>query len=117
MIDPRRPDPEALLYTAGPISPNEDGGMAEHIARAKAIVVAMRKRGWSIVCPHLNSVEIDGFSLEQYLAEDFTIIKKCAALVLLPKWFNSRGTKREIELASKIPIQVLDWTLFLPEGV
>ena len=108
-----------LLYTAGPITSNCDGAMAEHVERARGIAVRLRRLGWSIVCPHLNSIEIAGFTLDDYLREDFAILRRCDALVLLPGWKNSKGAIREVEFVSKrlpTPLPVWDYTLLLMEG-
>ncbi len=105
-----------LLYTAGPISPNCDGTMTMHVDRARTIAIGLRRQGWSVVCPHLNSVELPGFTLDDYLREDFRILLGCDALVLLPGWRNSKGAIREVEFASKkqpVPLPVWDWTLLL----
>ena len=115
MIDPLRPSHERLLYTAGPISANVNGTSAQHVDRAKRIAIELRRRGWSVVCPHLNSVEIYGFTLDTYLAEDFRIISVCDAVVLLPGWRESKGTIAEIDFAACRGIQLVDWTRLLPD--
>lgn len=105
-----------LLYTAGPITSNRDGTMAEHVARARDIAVRLRRAGWSVVCPHLNSIEIVGFTLDDYLAEDFRVLRDVDALVLLPFWRNSLGTRREIgHVAETKPVSfpIWDWTELL----
>ena len=112
-VDQRR---DWLLYTAGPITANCDGTMAEHVERAKGIAVRLRREGWSVVCPHLNSAEIAGFTLDDYLREDFTILRRCDALVLLPGWRNSQGAIREVEFASRlrpVSLPVWDWSLLV----
>jgi hypothetical protein len=105
-----------LLYTAGPITSNCDGAMSEHVERAKGIAVRLRRLGWSVICPHLNSIEIVGFTLDDYLWEDFAILGRVDALVLLPGWRNSAGSLREVEFASKkqpVPLPVWDWSILL----
>ena len=115
MIDPRSPSQERLLYTAGPISPNERGTTALFVARAKMIASELRRKGWAVVCPHLNSVEIDGFDLAAYLLEDFRILRDVDALVLLPDWQFSPGTLEEVEFCALRGIPVYDYRALLPD--
>ena len=112
MIDPRRPTRRHLLYLAGPISKNVNASQEVNVAGGQAWALRFRGNGWSVVSPHYNSVEIPGWTLDDYLAEDFEIIARCDALVLLPGWQDSRGARREVEFASSRGIQVLSVEAF-----
>lgn len=115
MIDPLSPTAERLLYTAGPITPNVMGDTPEFVSVAQLIATALRKLGWAVVCPHMNSLTIDGGTLDDYLKEDFRIIRGCDAVVLLPNWQHSNGSKAEIDFASKRGIPVFSYRAFLPD--
>ena len=113
MIDPLRPSNRHLLYTAGPIRGDQD----RNVERARDLAIELRTAGWSVFCPHLNSVDIPGIGgLDAYLAEDFEVLARCDALVLLPNWQKSEGSLREIEFASMRGIPILDWRALLPDG-
>lgn len=106
MIDPLRPTRRHLLYLAGPISTNEDADEAEHVRRGQDWARRFRLAGWSVVSPHYNSVELPGWTLDDYLAEDFEIIARVDGLVLLPGWKKSQGTRREVDFASARGVRV-----------
>jgi hypothetical protein len=114
-IDPTHPSNRQVGYTAGPITANVAGTTEEFVETARKIAVEMRKRGWSILCPHTNSIAIEGWTLADYLREDFELLARCDFLVLLPHWQESRGAKAEVEFASRHGIPVLDYRAFLPD--
>ena len=115
MIDPLCPSTERLLYLAGPYTTNEKGDTEEFIATAKTIGTELRRMGWALVIPHCNSLPIDGWCLARYLAEDFRIIRGCDALVILPHWQFSPGTRQEIEFATLRGIPVYDYRTLMPD--
>jgi hypothetical protein len=114
VIDPLRPSRRHLLYTAGPIRPNSAGSTKQHIAVAVMVTEALRRAGWGVVCPHKNSWDIEGLEVEDYLSEDFEIILRADAVVLLPNWRESDGARREVEFASLRGIDVIDWRRLVP---
>jgi nucleoside 2-deoxyribosyltransferase len=103
------------LYCAGPITKNVDGDTPHFIEVGRGIAEELRKRGWSVVLPHTNSFLIPGWTLDDYLAEDFEIILRCNAVVLLPNWHNSKGTRAEIDFASARGIPIYDFKTLLPD--
>jgi hypothetical protein len=91
------------------------GTTEDFVSVACHIGMLLRKAGWSVAIPHINSFPIDGWDLSRYLAEDFRIIRGCDALVLLPNWQYSAGTRQEIEFATLRGIPVYDYRALLPD--
>lgn len=114
-VDPLRPSTRDVLYCAGPITKNSLGDTPEFLATAREIAEELRQMGWSVVLPHSNSFAIEGWTLDQYLAEDFELISRCDAVVLLPNWHESKGTRREIDFASARGIPIFDHKTLLPD--
>ena len=114
-IDPLRPTRRQVAYIAGPITANAAGDTAGFVETGRRVAEEMRKRGWSCILPHMNSFAIDGWKLDDYLAEDFELLQRCDFVVLLPHWRLSEGTKREVEFASERGIPVFDFRTMLPD--
>lgn len=100
-----------LIYLAGPIRPKGNQTLEGNVAIAKSIALDLWKSGYTVISPHANSdlpVSLANKEVEawRWLDGDFEIIARCDAVVVLPNWEQSEGTKGEIEFAEerKIPI-------------
>lgn len=59
------------------------------------------------VCPHLNTLHFQGSLPDDvWLTGDLEILKRCDAVLLVPGWARSEGTKSEIAFARKHNIPV-----------
>lgn len=112
-MDITRPTTRDVLYTAGPIRGN-GGNVQLNIEIARRLSKALWLAGWTVFCPHTNNSEIEGWGLAEYLAGDFEIISRCDAVVLLPGWEFSEGTRAEINFAGERNIPVLSICALLP---
>lgn len=90
-----------LLYLAGPYTSPTQEGKAENIRAAREVAVELWKRGYSVICPHLNTahMEEDGIDYETFMAGDLEQVRRCDGLILLKGWERSPGAKREMECA------------------
>ena len=100
-----------LVYLAGPIRPKGDQTLESNINNAKSIALELWKKGYTVISPHANSdlpITLADKEVEalRWLNGDLDIIARCDAVVVLPGWEESAGTKGEIEFAKErnIPI-------------
>ena len=89
-------------YVAGPYSGETKLEIAMNVERAAEQAAHLKKLGWAVFCPHLQSHYIDELlnddkvlTYEDYLIEDLYWLKKCDAVFFLPGWENSYGAKLE----------------------
>jgi hypothetical protein len=111
----------ALVYIAGPFKPKASGalGLTERAHNINAAMEAgLECATYSVpfFCPHIHSDEIDKrldfvtADDQEFIAErrhrqrhywlnlDEEILQYCNALLVLPGWQNSQGTRWEMEL-------------------
>ncbi len=98
-----------VLYIAGPYrSPDGWHAVWENIMRARAAARRAWLKGWAVICPHTNSIMMDGTDVEDrtFLDGDLEILGRCDALLAIPGWEKSEGAKREILVAENMGIPV-----------
>lgn len=92
------------VYLSGPMS-----GYPDHNYPAFAEArEALRKAGLTVVCPAEAGV-VEGWTWEQYLKRDLVVMLGCEALVLLPKWEDSRGARLESSVAWQLSMPVAEY--------
>jgi hypothetical protein len=106
------------VYIAGPYNPY-GAGPHEAVQRAQrnvdtAIETANKviKKGHFVFIPHLSHYVHTHYSCKEdyydwWYDEDFTFLNHWAtAILMLPKWKESRGARLELELAEKNGLKV-----------
>jgi hypothetical protein len=103
-----------LVYVAGPYRGNSRFRLIRffqvlrNIWRARRVAVELWGMGFVAVCPHLNTLLMDGIGPpEMFIEGDLEILAKCDAMVVLPGYETSKGTQGEIEFASERRIPVV----------
>lgn len=97
---------EILIYIAGPYS-NGGGTREENVAMARKVALEYWRRGYSVICPHLNTHDFDeDLSYDEILEGDLEIVKRCDKIVMLPDWINSKGARREHDEARKWCLEI-----------
>jgi hypothetical protein len=98
-----------ICYLAGPYRADTDEGVVDNITNARKVGIELWEKGYTAIVPHLNTnrFELDcNCYPEVYLLGDLEILARCDAMVVLPGWEHSSGTKGEIEFAVRRGIPV-----------
>ncbi len=102
-----------LIYVAGPYSAYEDFTVEQNIEQAEKIAAELWKKGHAVICPHKNTSHfekwVEGIEYEQYMQGDFRMIRGCDALVMTPRWKDSKGARMEHEYAQRLGIPIHYW--------
>lgn len=99
-----------LIYVAGRYRAPDRAAIAQNIAAARQVGMETARLGWFPVIPHSNTSHMDHYLPE--LGDDYwlsgtkELMERCDALVLVPGWETSEGTKGEIARADELRIPV-----------
>ena len=100
-----------IIYLAGPIRPKNGQTLRGNVEAAKTVALELWRGGYAVICPHANTdlpTELADKECEQsvWLNGDLEMVTRCDAMVVLPGWEASAGTKGEIQYAEarKIPV-------------
>jgi Domain of unknown function (DUF4406) len=91
-----------VAYVAGPYRATHLRSVDDHIAAARRVAVELWRRGYAVVCPHLNTAHFDGVVDDAvFLAGDLAILDRCDLVVMAPRWEESEGARGERERAAR----------------
>ena len=100
-----------VAYIAGPYrAPGIGGinGIAENIWAARQAALRWAKKGYAVICPHLNSAFMDGaLPDEAWLERGLELLRRSDVIVVLPGWQESEGSKAEVIKARDLEIEIL----------
>jgi hypothetical protein len=94
----------------------KDGGpdydkIEEHIQLAEKFAVEIWNAGFAVFTPHLNTRHFETktkVAESIYQAFDLFILKQVDCIFVLPNWKESKGGRKEIEMALKNSIPIFD---------
>lgn len=100
---------EQVIYISGPMTGIEGFNYAAFNAAAQTL----RSIGYIV----FNPAELFGgdssLEKERYMTVDRAAIAACDALVVLPGWSESHGTKEEMDIALSRGISIYEYEYFL----
>jgi len=98
-----------LIYVAGPYRAPSGIERLQNITRAAEYARKLWTLGHAAICPHLNTIEMDGpgLTVEQILEGDLEIVRRCDELHVLPNWSSSTGTCAEIATARDAGLRIV----------
>lgn len=101
---------QPLIYVAGPYRAATRDAIARNIDAARSIGISAAAIGWFPVIPHANTahMELDLPDLgdDFWLRGTMEMMERCDAVVLVPGWENSAGTRGEIIRAEELGIPI-----------
>jgi len=110
------PSRDQIVYLAGPYSngnTEDETARERNVGRARLAAVEYWQRGFTVICPHLNTYNFDfdhGITYEAILEGDLEIIRRLRLgqdkVVMLPGWAESRGALIEHEEARSLGLRV-----------
>lgn len=87
-----------IVFLSGPYNGNID----TNIANARKIAIELWEKGYTVICPHLNSAHFEKDCCageEAFLGGYRDILRRCDAVVLIPSWEHSSGSRVELSEA------------------
>ena len=101
------------VYVAGPYSADNVIDVLKNIGRGQDVCAHLFSLGFSPFCPwHDKDFVItgyrNGFTLEQFYQYSLDWLSVSDCIVLIGKWWSSKGTMAEIEYAKEHCIPIYD---------
>lgn len=95
-----------VIYLAGPYRDGSVAGLFANIMRARDIAMLVWARGHVPLCPHLNSMLMDGqVPDEDFISGDLLLLERCDGILMLPGWEDSVGARRELAHARQCHVR------------
>lgn len=107
-----------LVYIAGPYRGPNSWAIEQNIRRAEDVAAQVWRAGLAALCPHANARHmLEGNVTDEHaLAGTMEMMRRCDAVVLIPGWGTSAGTRMEREEAMRRGILVFDANRLGVEG-
>ena len=102
------------VYISGPYSSPTDHGRQRNLNAAWELATEVWAiQGLYAVCPHLNTMHMDGVFSEDrtedyhnFLAADVDLLRRCDAVLMMEGWERSTGANLELKSANILGIPV-----------
>jgi hypothetical protein len=92
-----------IVYVVGPLRHESPAQVAAHVMTAQAAAVALARLGFAPYCPHANLAHgLGQIDESDASAINDTFLRLSAAVLLLPGWGNSEGSRDEVEKARRL---------------
>jgi hypothetical protein len=96
-----------VVYVAGPFRGPDSWAIEQNIRRAEELALEVWKCGAAAICPHTNTRFYQGAAPDEvWLEGDLEMLARCDAMLVVPNWHKSEGTKAEIARAESRGIPV-----------
>lgn len=109
-----------VVYIAGSYRAPTRAGVELNIQAARAVSLLVSRKGWSCICPHANTGHLDALDPTIgdafWLASTMELLRRADAVVLVPGWELSSGTRDEITEAQLRGIPVYHAEHLLPDA-
>lgn len=89
-----------LVYVSAPYGAPTINEVYENVMKARSLAVELWKLGYLVICPHTNTIMMDGLvPYDTFLELDFRLIDAADVVVFGKNWRNSIGCNKEYEYA------------------
>ena len=79
-----------IIYVSGRYRAKSVNETFENIIHARREARRLWLQGWAVICPHTNSIFMDGLNDgERWLEGDCEILRRCDAIFMLLGWEQS----------------------------
>ena len=97
-----------VVYVAGPYRAEGWNGVWENIMRAREVSRQLWLKGWAVICPHANTIFMDGPDIEanQFIEGDLEILARSDALCVIDGWLQSDGAQQEHQRAMELQMPI-----------
>lgn len=98
---------DVQVYVAGPFRASDHYAIEKNIRKAEQLNWEVWAAGMTGLCPHANTRFYQGSLPDDvWLRGDLTLLRNSTAVLLVPGWENSSGTRAEIQdaMLHNIPI-------------
>lgn len=100
-----------VIYIAGPFTGPTPWDVEQNVRRAEAVALEVAKLGAAPLCPHANSRFFHGqCTPEFWYAATMALLKRCDAILMIPGWENSKGSREEKQWAVDNGVPVFHWS-------
>lgn len=98
------------VFIVGPFRGSNAWDVARNVHAARCVAFQVAQLGAVPVCPHTMYSQFDGtLTDDQWLEYTQSLLRRCDALMLCPRWEQSVGTRDEISLAGELSIPVFGY--------
>lgn len=107
------------VYVAGPYTAPRTWQVVQNIRAAEAVALELWRLGFAVFCPHMNAALLTGapgIPNNIWLKGDLAWLEVSEALVVLPGFSGSPGTRAEIVRARELNIPIFYWRDVLRVG-
>jgi len=97
-----------VVYISGKYRADTVNGIHENIQKARDEAIRWWKRGYAVICPHLNTAFMDGACPDEtWLEGDLELLRRSDIVVMLRGWKQSEGARREHEEAKALKKRII----------
>lgn len=104
---------DIIIYVAGPYRADSAWQIEQNIHEAEKYALMLWRAGFTAICPHKNTAHFGGahgMSDDVWLDGCLVLCLNSHAVLLLPRWLDSEGTKEEKAAAEAAGIPVFHST-------
>ncbi|MDO9592988.1 MAG: DUF4406 domain-containing protein [Erysipelotrichaceae bacterium] len=98
-----------VVYIAGHYRTKNIFKKIYYIYRARKVAIEYWKKGYAVICPHTNSAFFDGKVSDNVFLDGYLeLVQHSDILVMLPRWRNSSGARKEHALGYKLNKKIVE---------
>lgn len=101
-------DNKMIVFISGKYRGKTKDDVETNIRVAREASMQLWKRGYVVICPHLNTAHFgDVYEDDVWLNGYLEILRRCDIIYMLKGWDYSEGAKRELQLANELGLTVV----------
>jgi len=99
------------VYIAGKLSDPNTVSYIKNVSNMMEISQMVKSEGFSVFVPAIDvllGIKFGYTSYDEYFNNNLAWLARADAVVLVPDWETSKGTKRELEVAKQLNIPIFE---------